>query len=230
MLAAVNRAAAGLPDRQPAVFSLHPAVVAAALLSALFTVLLSAWLPARRLCRIAPLEALRGNLRPEPGRFGKPSLTTRLLGRCFGIRGELAGNALRAQKKSLRIANASLLLSFLAFTSMLCFFTLSGISTRMTYFERYQDAWDVMASLPGHPPFGLFPHRFPGRPARRRGLRSLRKTAGERPAACRSPKPGASGSGRSGSSGRGVRLCHIRRLAGGCAPGDPGRFRFSPVL
>lgn len=148
VLAAVNRAAAGLPDRQPAVFSLHPAVVAAALLSALFTVLLSAWLPARRLCRIAPLEALRGNLRPEPGRFGKPSLTTRLLGRCFGIRGELAGNALSAQKKSLRIANASLLLSFLAFTAMLCFFTLSGISTRMTYFERYQDAWDVMASLP----------------------------------------------------------------------------------
>ncbi|MFR7450890.1 MAG: ABC transporter permease [Gemmiger sp.] len=31
---------------------------------------------------------------------------------------------------------------------MLCFFTLSGISTRYTYFERYQDAWDVMARLP----------------------------------------------------------------------------------
>src|SRR5699024_1445259 len=42
----------------------------------------------------------------------------------------------------------SLLLSFLGFTAMLCFFTLSGISTRLTYFERYQDAWDVMATLP----------------------------------------------------------------------------------
>ena len=30
---------------------------------------------------------------------------------------------------------------------MLCFFTLSGISTRLTYFERYQDAWDVMATV-----------------------------------------------------------------------------------
>ena len=30
---------------------------------------------------------------------------------------------------------------------MLSFFTLSGISTNHTYFERYQDAWDVMATL-----------------------------------------------------------------------------------
>ena len=30
---------------------------------------------------------------------------------------------------------------------MLCFFTLSGISTNHTYFERYQDAWDVMVTV-----------------------------------------------------------------------------------
>lgn len=148
VLAAVNQAAADLPGRQPAVFTLHPLVVLAALLSALSTVLLSAWLPARRLCRIPPLEALRGTARQQSAWRGKRTLTTRLLARCFGIRGELAGNALCVQKKSLRIANISLLLSFLGFTAMLCFFTLSGISTRMTYFERYQDAWDVMATLP----------------------------------------------------------------------------------
>ena len=151
VLAAVNQVAAGLPDRQPAVFTLHPAVAAvaaAALLAALVTVLLSAWLPARRLCRIPPLEAMRGTLSPQERGKNKRSLTTRLLARCFGIRGELAGSALQAQKKSLRIANLSLLLSFLGFTAILCFFTLSGISTNMTYFERYQDAWDVMATLP----------------------------------------------------------------------------------
>lgn len=148
VLAAVNQVAAGLPDRQPAVFTLHPAVAAAALLAALVTVLLSAWLPARRLCRIPPLEAMRGTLPPQARGKGKRSLTTRLLARCFGIRGELAGSALQAQKKSLRIANLSLLLSFLGFTAILCFFTLSGISTDMTYFARYQDAWDVMATLP----------------------------------------------------------------------------------
>lgn len=31
----------------------------------------------------------------------------------------------------------------------MCFFTLSGISTRYTYFERYQDAWDVMVTVRG---------------------------------------------------------------------------------
>ena len=30
---------------------------------------------------------------------------------------------------------------------MLCFFTLSGISTNHTYFERYQDVWDVMVTV-----------------------------------------------------------------------------------
>ena len=65
----------------------------------------------------------------------------------FGIEGELAGNALKAQKKALRTATRSLTLSFLAFTIMLCFFTLSGISTNHTYFERYQDVWDVMVTV-----------------------------------------------------------------------------------
>ena len=51
------------------------------------------------------------------------------------------------QKKALRISNLSLALSFLGFTAMLCFFTLSGISTRYTYFERYQDAWDMMVTV-----------------------------------------------------------------------------------
>ena len=30
---------------------------------------------------------------------------------------------------------------------MLCFFTLSGISTNHTYFERYQNAWDIMVTV-----------------------------------------------------------------------------------
>lgn len=53
----------------------------------------------------------------------------------------------KAQKKALRTSTLSLTLSFLGFTVMLCFFTLSGISTDHTYFERYQDAWDVMVTV-----------------------------------------------------------------------------------
>lgn len=148
VLAAVNRVAADLPGRQPAVFRLHPLVVLGALLFAAMTVLLSAWLPAYRLSRLTPLEALRGTARRDPVRGGRRRSHAPLLGLCFGIRGELAGCALQARRKSLRIANVSLLLSFLGFTAMLCFFTLSDISTRMTYFERYQDTWDVMAEIP----------------------------------------------------------------------------------
>ena len=38
-------------------------------------------------------------------------------------------------------------LSFLSFTLILCFFTLAGLSTKYTYFDRYQDVWDVMVTV-----------------------------------------------------------------------------------
>lgn len=151
VLAAVNAAAADVAGRLPAVFQLHPLVAAGALLAAGLTVLFSAWLPARRLSRMTPLQALRDGPAPAPAARGRRRRPARLLALLFGIRGELAGGALKAQAKSLRIANVSLLLSFLGFTAMLCFFTLSGISTQMTYFAHYQDAWDVMAVLPDVP-------------------------------------------------------------------------------
>ena len=148
VLAAVNAAAADLAGRQDAVFRLHPLVVAGALGAALVTVLVSAWLPAFRLSRMPPLQALQDGAGPQADRVRRRR-GGGLLGLVFGVRGELAGCALRQSRRALRVANLSLLLSFLGFTAMLCFFTLSGISTRYTYFERYQDAWDVMARLPG---------------------------------------------------------------------------------
>ena len=147
VLAAVNAAAADLAGRQDAVFRLHPLVVAGALGAALVTVLVSAWLPAFRLSRMPPLQALQDGAGPQADRVRRRR-GGGLLGLVFGVRGELAGCALRQSRRALLVANLSLLLSFLGFTAMLCFFTLSGISTRYTYFERYQDAWDVMARLP----------------------------------------------------------------------------------
>ncbi len=74
---------------------------------------------------------------------------SRVLARLFGVEGELAGNALKAQKKALRTATLSLIFSFMAFTVMQCFFATVQISTRETYFERYQDAWDIMVTVRG---------------------------------------------------------------------------------
>ncbi len=59
----------------------------------------------------------------------------------------MAGSALKAQRRALRTALLSLIFSFLAFTIMQSFFALSGISTRETYFERYQDVWDIMVTV-----------------------------------------------------------------------------------
>ncbi len=140
---AVNVLADGIAGRHEAVFAYHPLVFAVTILASFLTVLVSAWLPARKLSRLTPLEAIKNTGELQLKRRKK----SRILAFLFGIEGELAGNALKAQKKSLRTAALSLTLSFLGFALMLSFFTLSGISTDHTYFERYQDAWDVMAVL-----------------------------------------------------------------------------------
>lgn len=144
VIEAINVFAADVAGRHKAVFSYHPAVFFVTFLSSALTVLFSAWIPAGKLSRMTPLEAIRNT----DGFQIKKRKHSRVLALLFGVEGELAGNALKAQRKALRISNISLTLSFLAFSIMLCFTTLSDISTRYTYFARYQDAWDIMITLP----------------------------------------------------------------------------------
>jgi len=124
-------------------FSYHPVVFAITFLSSAFTVLFSAWLPARKLSRLTPLEAIRGTDELQL----KKKKHSPILSTLFGMEGELAGNAMKAQKKAMRTTSLSLTLSFLGFMVIQCFFTLSDISTNHTYFERYQDVWDVMVTV-----------------------------------------------------------------------------------
>ena len=132
-----------VPGRQNAVFAYHPLVFLLTLLLTLITVWISAWLPARKLSRLNPIEAIKNTGELQLKRKKKFSL----LALFFGVEGELAGNAIRAQRKAFRTATLSFICSFLAFTLMQCFFTLSGISTKETYFERYQDMWDIMITV-----------------------------------------------------------------------------------
>ncbi len=143
VIKAVNFFAADVSGRHEAVFQYHPFLFVAAVFISLLTVIFSAWIPARKLSRMTPLEAIRNT----GGLSLKKKKYSRILFRIFGIEGELAGNALKAQKKQLRISYVSLLLSFLGFSIMICFTTLADISTRYTYFERYQDAWDIMITI-----------------------------------------------------------------------------------
>ena len=129
--------------RHEAVFGYHPLVLVAALLLTVATIWISAWMPARKLSRLTPLEAIKNTGELQLKRKKKSPLLTCL----FGLEGELAGGALKAQKRALRTASLSLIFSFLAFTIMQSFFALSGISTRETYFERYQGVWDIMVTV-----------------------------------------------------------------------------------
>lgn len=129
--------------RHEAVFGYHPLVLAATLLLTVVTIWISAWMPARKLSRLTPLEAIKNAGELQLKRKKNSPLLTCL----FGLEGELAGGALKAQKRALRTASLSLIFSFLAFTIMQSFFALSGISTRETYFERYQSVWDIMVTV-----------------------------------------------------------------------------------
>ena len=131
------------PDRLESHFVFHPLVFAGSVLCAAMTVLISAWLPARRLSRLTPLEAIRG----ADDFFLKRKKNSHILTLLFGMEGELAGNALKAQRKALRAAALSLTLSLLAFTLMECVFSLSRLSTQITYWDRYANAWDIMVTV-----------------------------------------------------------------------------------
>jgi putative ABC transport system permease protein len=143
VIKAINFFAADVSGRREAAFQYHPSIFAVTVFLSFLTVIFSAWIPARKLSRMTPLEAIRNT--------NSLVLTkkkhSRFLSLLFGIKGELAGNALKARKKHLRISSISLLLSFLGFSIMLCFTALADISTRYTYFERYQDVWDIMITV-----------------------------------------------------------------------------------
>ncbi len=132
-----------VPGRHESVFGYHPLVFGLTLFLTVITIGISALLPAVKLSRLTPLEAIKNTGELQL----KRKKSSPVLARLFGMEGELAGNALKAQRKALRTASLSLVISFLAFTLMQCFFTLSGISTEETYFEKYQDVWDVMVTV-----------------------------------------------------------------------------------
>lgn len=124
-------------------FVYHPFILFLSLLAAVLTIWISAWIPARKLSKLTPLQAIRNS----SGLQLKRKKHSPVLSLLFGMEGELAGNALKAQRKAMRTALISLVFSFLAFSLMMCFITITVVSQRVTYFEKYQDAWDVMVTV-----------------------------------------------------------------------------------
>lgn len=140
---AMGRFAEDLAGGRNMEFALHPALLAGVLAISFLTVLVSAFIPAGKLSALTPLEAIRGAEEFYLVKKKRPGL----LAAVFGIEGELAGNALYAQRKALRTTTLSMTFAFLGFMLMESFFTLSRVSTEHTYFERYQDVWDVYGTV-----------------------------------------------------------------------------------
>lgn len=132
-----------IPGRHRAAAGYHPLIFVLTFVITVAIIWISAWLPAGKMSRLTPLEAIKNAEELQLKHRRKFTLFTHLA----GMEGELAVNALQAQRKALRTASLSFLLSFLAYTIMQCFFVLSGISTGETYFERYQEVWDVMITV-----------------------------------------------------------------------------------
>lgn len=130
-------------ERHKAVFGYQPLLFMVTMLVSIVTVFISAWLPARKLSKLTTLEAIRytGDLNLKRKKH------SRILSLIFGMEGELAGNSLKARKRALRTTVISLTLAFFAFTAFLCFVSLSSLSVKYTYFERYKNSWDMMVTL-----------------------------------------------------------------------------------
>jgi len=124
-------------------FQYSPYVAAAALFASLLTVWLSARIPAAKMSRITPLEAIQYGKEPPVKKLKRIHLFSRLL----GIEGQIADKSLYARRKAFRASTLALTLSFLVLSGYLILNTISSISTNYTFFERYKDKWDLMVTV-----------------------------------------------------------------------------------
>lgn len=126
------------------VFQYAPAVLLGSVSFSLLTAYWSAWLPARKLSRISPIEAIRSADQPVMRRIRR----YRLFSRIFGVYGELARKSLYVRRKAMRVGTVSIMLAVFSLVSLLNIFGISNLSTEKTYFDRFRNAWDFLITAP----------------------------------------------------------------------------------
>lgn len=124
-------------------------VVAAVLVSAV-TILLSAWIPAKRATRITPMEAIRqsSDIRIRPGEVRVSPLVSRL----FKVEGMIGAKYFRRDRKRYRATILSLMMSVFLFisASALIMYLTDSVEGRMAgqgdfdlSVSAYDDAWEL---------------------------------------------------------------------------------------
>lgn len=124
-------------------FVFSPWVLLLTIAISLFTIGVSAWIPARKISRISVMDAIFNRENNMPRKMKK----FRLFSALFGIEGELARKSLYTRKKSLRIAGAALFFAVMGFYVFMNTEKVSALSMQETYFKRYKDVWDYMATF-----------------------------------------------------------------------------------
>ncbi len=128
-----------------ATFAYHPLVLVGSFALSLLTASISAWIPARKLSRMSPLEAIHYGNEPVIKRVKRYRLASAL----FGVYGELARKSLFARRKAMRIGTMSILMAVFACISLLNIYGISNLSTERTYFDRFKNSWDFLITVKG---------------------------------------------------------------------------------
>ena len=123
-------------------FVYHPIVFLGSFVFSVLTALISAWIPAKKLSRITPLDAIRYGNEPVIKRVKK----YRIHSAVFGIYGELARKSLYARRKAMRIGTLSIFFAMFSCISLLNMFGISNLSTEKTYFDRFKNNWDFLVT------------------------------------------------------------------------------------
>lgn len=126
-------------------FAYHPLVFFGSFGFSMLTAAVSAWIPARKLSRMTPLEAIHYGNEPVIKRVKKYRIHSTI----FGVYGEMARKSLFARRKAMRVGTMSILLAVFACISILNMLGVSGLSTQRTYFDRYKNNWDFLITAGG---------------------------------------------------------------------------------
>lgn len=110
---------------------------------ALLTVWLSAAIPARRISKMSPIEAIRQGGEMKVKKWRRPWLA----GKLFGIEGELSYSALRARKKSYRTAVISLTLSFTLLSGFLHMISIVELTNTLFRGELYESEANISLEI-----------------------------------------------------------------------------------
>ena len=108
-----------IPDRLILPFAYNPAVFLLSAAFSLLTVTISASLSALRYSRLMPMAAISLRI---PGGY-------------------------KHSRRKLRSSRLALTLSLLSFGIIYSFFNLSRLNTSITYYDRYEDNWDIIAEI-----------------------------------------------------------------------------------